>query len=102
MLNLITFLWKLRFTGCLIPCFLQGTWLGILTATGSAARAAGPFLVGWLYNDYGTYWTFGITFIWLGMSVILLVVSYKRLVPYQHTIENKGTSDKLEQEVTRL
>ena len=67
---------------------LQGTWLGILTATGSAARAAGPFLVGWLYNDYGTYWTFGITFIWLGIAVILLIVGYKRLVPYKNDDSN--------------
>ena len=80
----------------------QGTWLGILTATGSAARAAGPFLVGWLYNDYGTYWTFGISFIWLGISVILLLVSYKRLVPYQSNKEIDSISDDFKDEVTRL
>ena len=57
--------------------------------------------MGWLYNDYGTYWTFGITFIWLGLSVILLLVSYKRLVPY-HSKENEAKSDELEKEVTRL
>ena len=81
---------------------MQGTWLGILTATGSAARAAGPFLVGWVYNDYGTYWTFGISFIWLGISVILLIVSYKRLVPYQKIRDDEITSDEVEIEVTKL
>ena len=86
---------------------LQGTWLGILTATGSAARSAGPFLVGWLYNDYGTYWTFGITFIWLGFSVILLIVSYKRLVPYKNDDSNVANdahrdNDSDEVEITKL
>lgn len=86
---------------------LQGTWLGILTATGSAARAAGPFLVGWLYNDYGTYWTFGITFIWLGIAVILLIVSYKRLVPYkndENNVLNDAHRDNVsdEVEITKL
>ena len=86
---------------------LQGTWLGILTATGSAARAAGPFLVGWLYNDYGTYWTFGITFIWLGIAVILLIVSYKRLVPYKNNeinVLNDAHRDNVsdEVEITKL
>ena len=86
---------------------MQGTWLGILTATGSAARAAGPFLVGWLYNDYGTYWTFGITFIWIGIAVILLIVSYKRLVPYkndENNVLNDAHRDNVsdEVEITKL
>ena len=100
-MDILIFSSNCYFTGCLLSYILQGTWLGILTATGSAARAAGPFLVGWLYNDYGTYWTFGITFIWLGLSVILLLVSYKRLVPY-HSEENEDKSDKLEQEIKKL
>ena len=58
--------------------------------------------MGWVYNDYGTYWTFGISFIWLGISVILLIVSYKRLVPYQKISEDEITSDDVEIEVTKL
>ena len=58
--------------------------------------------MGWVYNDYGTYWTFGISFIWLGISVILLIVSYKRLVPYQKISEDEITSDAVEIEVTKL
>ena len=58
--------------------------------------------MGWVYNDYGTYWTFGISFIWLGISVILLIVSYKRLVPYQKISDDEITSDTVEIEVTKL
>ena len=58
--------------------------------------------MGWVYNDYGTYWTFGISFIWLGISVILLIVSYKRLVPYQKISDDEITSDEVEIEVTKL
>ena len=58
--------------------------------------------MGWVYNDYGTYWTFGISFIWLGISVILLIVSYKRLVPYQKISDDEITSGEVEIEVTKL
>ena len=71
-----------------------------MTAAGSLARTIGPFLVGWIYNDYGTYWTFACSFIFAGMALSLLLFSYKRLVPFNRKTQEED--DDFEIEVTRL
>ena len=78
----------------------KGTWLGALSAFASLARAVGPFLVGWIYDDYGTYWTFGTQFICGGLALTLLIINYKRLIPYH--AHNDQEDDNFEVEVTKF
>ena len=82
-------------------CEFQGTWMGLLSAAGSLSRAIGPFVVGWLYTDYGTYWTIGWSFIFSGISLAILLFTYKRLIPYQYR-NRQPNDDVLELEVTKL
>ena len=45
----------------LIGCYyVQGVWLALLTTSGSLARVVGPLFVTDLYENYGTYVTFGL------------------------------------------
>jgi hypothetical protein len=39
---------------------VQGVWLALLTTSGSLARVVGPLFVTDLYQEYGTYVTFGV------------------------------------------
>lgn len=60
----------------------QGFYMGLLTTSGSLARVVGPIFVSYIYQYYGTWLLFGIVTASLGVSLILTLVSYKQLVPY--------------------
>ena len=72
-----------------------------MSAAGSLSRCVGPFLVGWIYNDYGTYWTFTCSIITALLALALILLSYKRLVPFQ-AHKDEEYNDELEIEVTKL
>ena len=75
--------------------------MGLLSTAGSFSRAIGPLVIGWIYTDYGTYWTMGWGLIFSGIGVGLLFINYKRLVPFNN--HNKQASDSnVEIEVTKL
>merc|ERR1719341_371654 len=59
----------------------QGFWLGLLTTSGSLARVVGPLFVTEIYEQYGTYLTFGLVTGSLVFSVALTLLTYKSLSP---------------------
>ena len=71
---------------------LQGTWMGLLSASGSLARVSGPLFVGWIYREYGTYWTMGLPLLGLVVGLVLMIFAYKRLIPYVQRISEQQTN----------
>ena len=77
--------------------------MGLISASGSLSRSIGPLMVGWIYNEYGTYWTFGFSLIATGVALILLLVSYRRLIPYHMYLEKtRPPANSVEIEVTKF
>jgi len=81
----------------------QGLWMGVLTAAGSFARILGPIFVSYIYERFGTYWTFGLCAASLGLATIVTLLTYKRLIPIEERIEKMDkeadgltSTDKLE------
>ena len=68
---------------------LKGTWMGLLSASGSLARVSGPLFVGWIYREYGTYWTMGLPLLGLVVGLVLMIYAYKRLIPYVQRISEQ-------------
>ena len=56
--------------------------MGLLSASGSLARASGPMFVGFVYREYGTYWAMGLPLLGLVIGLVLMLFAYKRLIPY--------------------
>ena len=71
---------------------LKGTWMGLLSASGSLARVSGPLFVGWIYREYGTYWTMGLPLLGLVVGLVLMIFAYKRLIPYVQRISEQQTN----------
>ncbi|XP_042862664.1 major facilitator superfamily domain-containing protein 8-like [Penaeus japonicus] len=59
----------------------QGVWMGILTSTGSLSRVTGPIFVSYMYTALGTRWTFGILFVIMSLTLVIISLLFKRLVP---------------------
>ena len=53
--------------------------MGILTTSGSLSRVIGPVGVSYVYQAYGTYFTFGGVCTILTMALLAGVLSYPRL-----------------------
>ncbi|KAM6440132.1 major facilitator superfamily domain-containing protein 8 isoform 2-T2 [Liasis olivaceus] len=60
----------------------QGIYMGWLTACGSGARILGPVFVSQLYSYLGPRWAFGFICGIVALSLLLLEVVYKRLIPF--------------------
>lgn len=56
--------------------------MGWLTASGSLARALGPVFVSQVYDAYGPRVTFISVIGIIVLAVVILLVIYKRLVPF--------------------
>ena len=61
----------------------QGMMMGWLTASGSLARTLGPIFVSSLYHHVGPLITFSTVDGIIAASIVLLLVSGHRLVPYR-------------------
>lgn len=59
----------------------QGTMQGIMLMSGSLARTLGPLLVSWLFQVYGPIPVWGLELGTLGVTLVLWIVFYRRLVP---------------------
>lgn len=59
----------------------QGVWMGVLTAVGSFSRITGPIFVSFIYAAYGTYACFGLLAVFMFISLVSIIVTFKRLVP---------------------
>ncbi|XP_077869291.1 major facilitator superfamily domain-containing protein 8-like [Saccoglossus kowalevskii] len=60
----------------------QGVYMGLLTSSGSLARTLGPVTVSQLYAKYGPTWTFLSVTVFLLLTLIGLVIVYRRLIPF--------------------
>ncbi|KAL4229915.1 Major facilitator superfamily domain-containing protein 8 [Mactra antiquata] len=63
----------------------QGIWMGWLTAAGSLARCLGPVFVSQVYDAYGPRVTMITLLCIIFLTIIGLLVSFKRLVPFKST-----------------
>lgn len=68
----------------LIGPFPQGTWMGILAVGSCLARVLCPICVTGIYSAFGTWTTFGFVAGIMVLILILVVASYRRLVPYSY------------------
>lgn len=57
----------------------QGLWMGLLTGSGCFSRVLGPIIVTYIYTEWGTNLTFGLTAIMMVVSMIWLLIVSKRL-----------------------
>ena len=74
--------------------------MGYLTAAGSSARVAGPVVVSFVYKSYGLYLTVGLMIGSLLISLLLTILTYKRLVPADLKRQKEMSSK--EEEITDL
>ena len=56
--------------------------MGVLTAAGSLARSLGPIFVSTLYHHFGPVVTFAAVDGVVALSIILLLLSCRSLVPF--------------------
>ncbi|XP_060589826.1 major facilitator superfamily domain-containing protein 8-like [Ruditapes philippinarum] len=61
----------------------QGLWMGWLTAAGSLARTLGPVFVSQVYDAYGPRVAFTAMTANIFITLIILLIVYKRLVPFK-------------------
>lgn len=57
----------------------QGVWMGLMTGSGCLSRVMGPVFVTYIYTEFGTYWTFGMTTVMMVVSMAWLLWVSKRL-----------------------
>lgn len=57
----------------------QGLWMALLTLVGTISRVVGPITVGYLYTNFGTYWTFGTLSFFMCTLLVLLYFIYDRI-----------------------
>ena len=55
--------------------------MGALTAAGSLSRVLGPIFVTFVYQELGTYFTFGLVTLSMVITLITTLVLWRRLVP---------------------
>ncbi|XP_077984714.1 major facilitator superfamily domain-containing protein 8-like [Glandiceps talaboti] len=60
----------------------QGLYMGFITAAGSLARILGPIFAGQFYANFGPTWTFFGVSSALIVTLILIAVTYSRLIPF--------------------
>lgn len=63
-------------------CFLQGVYMGWLTASGSGARTLGPVFVSQVYTILGPRWAFSLICAMVLGAIILLSSLYHRLIAF--------------------
>ena len=57
--------------------------MGFLTGAGSLARGMGPLVITLLYQHEGPGITFATVIGLIGVSIIVLLIFYRKLVPYR-------------------
>jgi len=65
-----------------------GFWLGLFATSGSLARVLGPLVVTEIYELWGTYVLFIVVTITLVISLILSLISWRKLVPLTDSQED--------------
>lgn len=62
--------------------------MGLLTGSGCLSRVLGPVFVTYIYTEYGTIVTFGLTTLMMVACLLWLLVFNKRLVAQEVVVEN--------------
>lgn len=57
--------------------------MGLLTGSGCLSRVLGPVFVTYIYTEYGTIVTFGLTTVMMVACLLWLLIFNKRLVPHE-------------------
>lgn len=66
--------------------------MGLLSATGAAARALGPLLLLNAYVEIGPRWMFLVVIVLLLLIILLLICNYQRIVPFHEYLERIKTT----------
>ncbi|CAG9822815.1 unnamed protein product [Phaedon cochleariae] len=79
----------------------QGVWMGLMTGSGCLSRVMGPVFVTYIYEEYGTIWTFTLTTVMMAGCLIWLLSFQEILNPIdvKPTVEDEGQELK---EITRF
>ncbi|KAJ8921577.1 hypothetical protein NQ315_010482 [Exocentrus adspersus] len=73
----------------------QGVWMGFMTGSGCLSRVMGPVFVTYIYEEYGTIWTFGLTTVMMAICLIWLLCFQKYLNPVEITLRNEEEGQEL-------
>ncbi|KAF7271162.1 CLN7/MFS domain-containing 8 [Rhynchophorus ferrugineus] len=65
----------------------QGVWMGLLVGSGCCSRVMGPVFVTYIYEEFGTLWTYCLTSSMMMGSLLWLFFFRKRLEPKNLAIE---------------
>ena len=59
----------------------QGVWMGVLSGSASLARIIGPIWISYIYEEYGTIYTYLTLFCLEIIGTLVLLIFYKHLSP---------------------
>lgn len=65
----------------------QGVWMGLITGSGCLSRVMGPVFVTYIYENFGTIWTFGFTTVMMFVSLVWLLFFQDKLIVVETTKE---------------
>lgn len=66
----------------------QGVWMGLMTGSGCLSRVLGPVFITYIYAEYGTILTFGLTLVMMAATMLWMLYFSKRLIP-QEIVNNQ-------------
>ncbi|KAJ8943334.1 hypothetical protein NQ318_000549 [Aromia moschata] len=67
----------------------QGVWMGFMTGSGCLSRVMGPVFVTYIYEEYGTIWTFGLTTFMMAACLVWLLCFQRYLNPVEPKMNNE-------------
>ncbi|WAR27980.1 MFSD8-like protein [Mya arenaria] len=70
----------------------QGTWMVFLTSSGALGKLIGPVFVGHMYQEFGPRITFPSLMGFIFLTVVGVIIIYRRMVPYKRIRELKSYS----------
>lgn len=73
----------------------QGVWMGFMTGSGCFSRVMGPVFVTYIYEEYGTIWTFGLTTVMMAVCLLWLLTFQKVLQPVEPIAQNAEEAQEL-------
>lgn len=66
--------------------------MGFMTGSGCLSRVMGPVFVTYIYEEYGTIWTFGLTTVMMAVCLVWLLCFQKYLNPTE--LKARGEDEK--------
>lgn len=69
--------------------------MGLITGSGCLSRVMGPVFVTYIYEEFGTIWTFGLTTLMMAVWLLWLLYFSDKLIPKQ--IESEPEAQELKE-----